>query len=82
MVIRNATRRMIGLSAGSWNDEVDPDRVIKEVVGHCQTFLEKDLLYPRTSSKKRKRTVKDVESNALKSTRSSKRLKQIGESFK
>ena len=24
---------MIGLPVGSWDDEVDPDRVIKEVVG-------------------------------------------------
>jgi hypothetical protein len=32
MVIRNAKRRMIGLPVGSWDDEVDPDRVIKEAV--------------------------------------------------
>jgi hypothetical protein len=42
MVIRKAKRRMIGLPVGSWDDEVDPDRVMKEVVGDCQTFLEDD----------------------------------------
>jgi hypothetical protein len=35
MVIYNAKRRIIGLLVGSWNNEVDPDRVIKEVVGDC-----------------------------------------------
>ncbi|KAH8650348.1 hypothetical protein BGZ60DRAFT_421782 [Tricladium varicosporioides] len=35
MIIRNAKRRMMGLSVGSWNDEVNPDRVVKEVVGNC-----------------------------------------------
>jgi hypothetical protein len=54
MVIRNAKRRMIGLPVGSWDDEVDPDRVIKEVVGDCQTFLEDDALQPSPLSKKRK----------------------------
>jgi hypothetical protein len=32
MVIRNAKRRMIGLPVGSWDDEVDLDRVMKEVL--------------------------------------------------
>jgi hypothetical protein len=35
MVIRNAKRRMIRLLVGSWDDKVDPDRVIKEVVEDC-----------------------------------------------
>ena len=76
MVIRNARRRMIGLSVGSWDDEVDPDRVIKEVVGDCQMFLENDTLQPRTLSKKRKRTVESLQSNITKPNRTSKRLKQ------
>ncbi|KAH9204557.1 hypothetical protein DL95DRAFT_451598 [Leptodontidium sp. 2 PMI_412] len=33
-------QRMNGLSVGAWNSEVDPDRVIKEVIGNCQMFLE------------------------------------------
>ena len=37
MVIRNAKQRMIGLLVSSWDNEVDPDWVIKEVVGDCQT---------------------------------------------
>ena len=55
MVIHNAKRRMIGLPVGSWDDEVDPDWVIKEVVGDCQTFLEDDALQPSPLSKKRKK---------------------------
>jgi hypothetical protein len=35
MVICNAKQRMIRLPVRSWDDEVDPDRVIKEVVGDC-----------------------------------------------
>jgi hypothetical protein len=30
MVIRNAKQRMTGLSVGTWNDVVDPDRTIKD----------------------------------------------------
>jgi len=67
MVIRNAKRRMIGLQVGTWEDEVDPDRVIKDVVGDYQTFLEHDALRPSHLSKKRK-TVEGP-------NRSSKRLK-------
>ena len=44
MVIRNAKRRMMGLTVGTWEDKVDPDRVIMKVVGDCQTFLEYDAL--------------------------------------
>ena len=55
MVIRNAKRRMIGPSVGSWDDEVDPDRVIKEVVWDCETFLEDNALQPGPFSKKRKK---------------------------
>jgi hypothetical protein len=40
MVIHNAKQRMMGLLVGTWEDEVDPDRVIMKVVGDCQTFLE------------------------------------------
>jgi hypothetical protein len=60
MVIRNAKRRMIGLPVGSWDDE-DPDRVIKEVVGDCQTFLEDDALQPSPLSKKRMRIVEGLQ---------------------
>jgi hypothetical protein len=35
MVIRNAKRRMIRRLISSWDDEVDLDRVMKEVVGDC-----------------------------------------------
>jgi hypothetical protein len=54
MVIRNAKRRMMGLAVGTWEDEVDPDRVIKEVVGDCQKFLEEGAFQPIRPSKKRK----------------------------
>ena len=79
MVIRNAKRRMIGLSVGSWKDEVDPDRVIKEIVGGCQTFLEHDALQPSPLSKKRK-IVESVESNVPEPSRGSKRHKKMTES--
>jgi hypothetical protein len=46
---------MIGLPVGTWDDEVDTDRVIKEVVGYYQTFLEYDVLQPSPLSKKRKK---------------------------
>jgi hypothetical protein len=59
MVIRNAKRRMIGLPVGSWDDKVDPDRVIKEVVGDCQTFLEDDALQPSPLSKRYDRGFSD-----------------------
>ena len=76
MVIRNAKRRMIGLPVGSWDDEVDPGRVIKEVVGDCQTFLEDDALQP-SPSKKRKRIAEGLQNNVLEPSRSSKRLRNI-----
>jgi hypothetical protein len=49
MVIRNAKQRIIRFPVGSWDDEVGPDRMIKEVVGDCQTFLEDDALQPSPS---------------------------------
>jgi hypothetical protein len=75
MVIRNAKQRMIGLPVGSWNDEVDPDRVIKEVVGDYQTFLEGGALQPSPHSKKRK--VKALQNHVLEPSRSSKRLRTL-----
>ena len=77
MVIRNAKRRMIGLPVGSWDDEVDPDRVIKEVVRDCQTFLEDDALQPSPLSKKRKKIVEVLQNNILEPSRSSKRLRGV-----
>ena len=79
MVIRNAKRRMIGLPVGSWDDEVDPDRVIKEVVGDCQTFLEDDALQPSPLSKKRKKIVKGLQRGVSELSRSSKRLRGMTE---
>ena len=79
MVIRNAKRRMMGLPVGNWDDEVDPDRVIKEVVGDCQTFLEEDALQASPLSKKRKKVVEGLRNNGLEPSRSSKRLKKIVE---
>ena len=76
MVIRNAKRRMNGLPVGNWRDEVDPDRVIMEVLGDCQTFLENDGLQP---SSKRKRVGEGLQNDAPQPTRVSKRLKQINE---
>jgi hypothetical protein len=73
MVIRNAKRRMIGLPVGSWWDEVDPDRVMKEVLRDCQTFLENGTLQP-SLSKKRKR-IAEGQNNVLEPSRSSKRLR-------
>jgi len=75
MVIRNAKRRMTGLPVGSWDKELDPDRVIKEVVGDCQMFLETNTLQPSACSKKRKRIFKGVQNNAPEPTRTSKRHK-------
>ncbi|TVY15624.1 hypothetical protein LARI1_G009016 [Lachnellula arida] len=70
MVIRNAKRRMIGLSVGGWNDELDPDRVTKEVIGDCETFLENDALQPLA-----KRRKKIVDQN-VEPIRSSQRLRE------
>jgi hypothetical protein len=78
MVIRNAKRRMMGLPVGTWGDEVNPDRVIKEVVEDSQTFLAADALQPGPLSKKRKK----VEGNAPEPSRSSKRLRGINEGSK
>jgi len=79
MAIRNAKRRMIGLPVGSWDDEVDPDRVTKEVVGDCQMFLKDDALQPSPLSKKHKRIVEGLPNDVLKPSRSSKRLREIAE---
>ncbi|TVY80732.1 hypothetical protein LSUE1_G005970 [Lachnellula suecica] len=76
MAIRNAKRRMIGLSVGTWDDEVHPDRVIKEVVGDCQTFLEGDNLQPSPLSKKRKKITDGLQNHGLEPSRSSKRLRR------
>ena len=40
--------------------EVDPDRVIKKVVGEGQSLLEVDSLQPRLVSQKRKRIAKGL----------------------
>lgn len=80
MVIRNAKRRMIGFPVGSWDDEVDPDRVIKEVVGDCQTFLEDDALQPSPLSKKCKKIAEGLQNNVLEPSRSSKRLRTVANS--
>jgi hypothetical protein len=69
MVIRNAKRRMMGLQVGAWDDEVDPDRVIKDVLGDCQMFLEDGTLLSARLPKKRK-VVEEP-------SRSSKRLKEL-----
>jgi hypothetical protein len=79
MVIRNAKQRMIGLPVDSWDDEVDPDRVIKAVVGDCQMFLEDESLQPSPLSKKPKKIVKGLQDNILEPSRSSKRLREINE---
>jgi hypothetical protein len=68
---------MIGLSVGSWDDEVDLDWVIKGVVEDCQTILENDALQPSPLSKKHKKMAKGVEKNVLEPSRSSRRLREI-----
>jgi hypothetical protein len=74
MVIRNAKQRMNGLSVGAWSSEVNPDRVIKEVIGNCQMFLGCDALQPQPLSKKQKKMVEGDQRNVLEPTRCSKRL--------
>ncbi|KAE8441970.1 hypothetical protein EG329_004137 [Mollisiaceae sp. DMI_Dod_QoI] len=76
MVIRNAQRRMMGLPVGTWDDEVDPDRVIKEVIENCQMFLENGAFQPSRLSKKRK-VVEGLQSGVPEPSRSSKRLKEM-----
>ncbi len=78
MVIRNAKRRMMGLRVGTWKDKVDPDQVIKEVVGDFQTFLENGAFQLSPLSKKPKK-VEGLQSSIPKPSRSSKRLKGITE---
>ncbi|KAH6662961.1 hypothetical protein B0J14DRAFT_684879 [Halenospora varia] len=75
MTVRNAKRRMMGLSVGTWNDEVDPDRVTMDVIGDFQTFLENDTLQPSRLSKKRK-IVEGLQSSVPEPCRSSKRLRK------
>ena len=65
---------MIELLVGSWDNKVDLDQVIKEVVGDCQMFLEDNALQLSPLSKKRK---KIAEGNVLELSRSSKRLREI-----
>jgi hypothetical protein len=79
MVIRNAKRRVIRLPVGSWDDEMDPDLVMKEVVGDYQTFLEDDALQPSPLSKKRKTISESLQNNVLELSRGSKRLREITE---
>ena len=76
MVIRNAKQRMLGLSVGTWDDKVNPDRVIKSVVEDCQTFLDDHALQPNPLSKKRK-IAEGLQKISLEPSRSSKRLKEI-----
>ena len=76
MVIRNAKQRMMGLPIGTWEDKVDPDRVIKEIIEDCQTFLEKGAFQPSRLSKKRK-TVEGLQSSVPEPNRSSKRLREM-----
>lgn len=49
---------MNGHPVGSWDGEMDPDRVIMEVVGDCQTFFEGDALQPSPLAKKEDRRAK------------------------
>jgi hypothetical protein len=70
---------MTGLPVGSWDDEVDPDRVTKGILGDCQTFLEDDALQPIPLSKKRKRIAEGLQNNVLEPSRSSKRLRGVTE---
>lgn len=79
MVIRNAKQRVTGLLVGSCGDQVNPDRVIKEVLRDFQTFPENDTLQPSSLSKKRKRVVEGFQNNVPEPSRISKRLKQISE---
>jgi len=72
MVIRNAKQRMMGLSVGTWDDVVDPSRVIMSVIEDCQMFLDNDLLQPSSASKKRKNMAASVHMPS----RSSKRTKR------
>ena len=75
MVIRNAKRRMMRLSVGTWDDEVDPIRVAIKVIGDFQTFLENEALQPSRLSKKRK-MVEGLQSSGPEPCRSSKRLRK------
>ncbi|KAH8595137.1 hypothetical protein B0O99DRAFT_159895 [Bisporella sp. PMI_857] len=77
MVIRNAKRRMNGLAVGGWHDRVNPDRVIRDIVGDCQVFLANGALQPSPLSKKRKRIVEDLQDDIEQPSRSSKRLRDI-----
>ena len=47
----------MGLLIGGWNNELDLDRVIKEIIGDCETFLENDALQPSPLAKRRKKIV-------------------------
>ncbi|XMA08669.1 hypothetical protein WAI453_001460 [Rhynchosporium graminicola] len=75
MFIGNAKQRMKSLSVGAWNSEVDPDRVIKEVIVNCEMFPGRDAVQPQPPSKKE---AEGVRSSALGPTRCPTRLKNGG----
>jgi hypothetical protein len=75
MVIRNVKRRIMELQVGTWDDKVDPDRVIKEVLDDLQTFLDSGAIQPGRPFKKRK--VADLQGSNTEPSRHSKRLKNL-----
>lgn len=75
MVIRNAKRRMSGLPVGTWDDQVNPDRVTKEVLAQCEMFLRNEKYHPSSLFRKRKKVVAIAQDDGP--SRVSKRLRQI-----
>lgn len=62
MFIRNVKQRMNGLSVGAWNGEVNPDRVIKEVIRNRQMFLGSALVSRVTCHAGRGRVARPITS--------------------
>jgi hypothetical protein len=68
-----------GLPIGTWNDDMDPGGVIKEMIGDYQAFLEDDTIQPSPFSQKRKKRVESLQNSDLESSRSSKGLRGVTE---
>lgn len=60
MAIRNAMLRMSGRDVGGWDDEVNPERLRKEVVELLKAFLQNGLSRPRMPLRKSKRKLDSI----------------------
>ncbi|KAH8910547.1 hypothetical protein BR93DRAFT_955660 [Coniochaeta sp. PMI_546] len=55
MVIRNARRRMNGREVGGWDDDLDPELLLKELVSLLRLAAERDAMQPKTKPRRSQR---------------------------